>query len=314
MRRAAAGLAVALVLRQALPPAVRVATARVYVLSEARSSSIPLGVVRYGQVLPLIGSADGWDHVTVKVGTAPVDGFVASAAVVPAGPSAAVDDKLIGESGVAVSGLKAEPGGGVSVAVDAGGKTRWLQPVATRAVPADPAAGPLAAGSPALRAALEGETPMPADTASVVTWAWLAPAAGIVDAGSRSPVISVMFTNAPSLAIERIQPALVRMPAANDEWRLVASARGRADEPFRDAADWALAPALVESPVPGARAEGGSGLMKIRLAGPLAPGDYGVVLRDLGARPLAGSRLFSGSALAAGDVILYGTVWPFRVR
>lgn len=314
VRWGAAGFAIALLLPQTTATSVRVVTARVHVQAEANSASLPLGAVRYGQVLPLLGSADGWDHVTVFVGKVRVDGFVVSTAVVPAPASAPVDATLIREVGVTLAGAKVAPGDGVAVAVDAAGKTRWLQPITTRAVPIDGAAIGTAASGAAMGAALAGETPMPADPAAVVSWAWFAPSAAIVDAGSRSPVISVMYANASALAVDRTQPVLVRLPSATDEWRLVASARGRADEPFRETADWSLASTLVESHVAAARAEGGNGLMKIRLAGALAPGDYGVVLRDPGAEPLAGARLFSGSALAARDLILYGTVWAFRVR
>jgi hypothetical protein len=306
------GVAIALLLSQAPAAAVRVATARVYVLAEPGTTSIPLGAVRYGQVLPLIGSADGWDHVTVVVGSTRVDGFVAASAVVPAPASATIDATMIREGGVTFSGAKVTPGEGVAVALDTGGKTRWLQATLTRVVPLDASAG--TPESTKLRAALDGQTPMPADPAAVVTWAWFVPATGLADAGSRSPAISVLYPNATSLAVERVQPALVKLPVASEAWRLVARARGRADEPFRDVADWAIASVLVESDVAGTRAEGGNGLMKIRLAGPLGPGDYAVVLRDLGGRPLAGGRLFSGSPLAAGDVILYDTVWPFRVQ
>lgn len=308
----AGGVLIALLLPQAAGSAVRVATARTYVLAEANSASLPLGAVAYGQVLPLIGSGAGWDHVTVFVGTTRVDGFVAASAVVPAPPSAAVDARLTRESGVMFTGAKTAPADGVAVALDAAGKTKWIQPMTMRAVPVEGSA--TVAGSPALRAALDGETPMPADPATVVTWAWFAPAGGLVDAGARSPVISVMYANASNLAVERTQPLLVRMATGTDTWRLVASARGRADEPFRDVADWSLASAITQREVAGSRAEGGSGLMKIRLESPLAPGEYAVVLRDLGERPLAGSRLFSGSVLAAGDLTLYGVVWAFQVR
>lgn len=317
MRWWAGSVAVALLLPlQTSESAVRVAIARADVLAEANSSSVALGAVGYGQVLPVIGSAAGWDHVTVTVGTTRVDGFIAASAVVAAPASANVDARLIRETGVSVPGAKTTPGDGVAVAIDAAGKTKWIQPITTRAVPVDVAAGAsaAAAGSAVLRAALDGRTPMPSDSAGLVTWAWFSPAGGLVDAGSRSPVLSVMYANASNLAIERVQPLLVRLVAASEQWRLVASARGRADVPFRDAADWALGSALVQSAVAGANAEGGNGLMKIRLAGPLTPGAYGVVLRDLGARPLSGSRLFSGSALAAGDLTLYGTVWAFQVK
>jgi len=65
--------------------------------------------------------------------------------------------------------------------------------------------------------------------------------------------------------------------------------------------------------VAGAQSEGAGGLMKIRLARALSPGDYAVILRRVTSRALAGERVFAGAALAAGEGIIFGAAWPFHV-
>jgi hypothetical protein len=306
------------------PPAVRVATARVDVRAEARETSTAIGDVHYGEVLPLLGVEAGWDHVTVFVGPSRVDGYVRAEALATAPASAAIDAPLRIESSVI---LKAPAPAGVSVALDGGGKTTWIATVAARAVPVLEEAGRLGAGSPGgpggldqlsssadlpmMTAALDGATPMPADSSTIVTWAWLLPASAVVASTSRQPVLTVIYTDMQDLSSADVSPVLVRLMPIGTGWRLVATARGRADEPVRDEADWSVTRTL--EPVVGAQAEGGGGLMKIRLTRALPPGDYAVILRPLTSQALAGERVFAGSALATGESIVFGTAWPFHV-
>lgn len=304
------------------PPAVRVATARVDVRAEARAASAAIGDVHYGEVLPLLGVEAGWDHVTVFVGPSRVDGYVPAEAMVTAPASAAIDAPLRIESSVIA---KAEAPAGVSVALDAGGKTTWIATVAARAVPVvDEAGSPGSPGNPRnldqlsssadlpmMTAALEGATPMPAEPSTVVTWTWLLPASAIVGSTSRQPVLTVIYTDMQDLSSGDVMPVLVRLMPIGSGWRLVATAQGRADEPVREEADWSMARTLAE--VAGAQAEGGGGLMKIRLTRALPPGDYAVILRPLTPRALAGERVFAGSALATGEAILFASAWPFHV-
>jgi hypothetical protein len=308
---------------------VRVAAARVDVRAEARESSPAIGDVHYGEVLPLLGIEAGWDHVTVFVEKSRVDGYVPAAAMVPAPVSAAIDAPLRVESTLlAVPGVSAA---GVSVALDAGGKTAWIAAVATRAVPVlDEAGNPgnpanpanpgsprsldqlsSSAGLPLMTAALDGATRMPVDPSAVVTWTWLLPTSAIGVSSSPRPVLTVIYTDVLGLSSGDVNPALVRLLPIGPEWRLIATARGRADEPVREETDWSVARTLAE--VAGAQSEGGGGLMKIRLTRALPPGDYAVILRPVTSRALAGERVFAGSALAAGEGIVFGAAWPFHV-
>jgi hypothetical protein len=299
------------------PAAVRVATARVDVRAEARESSPAIGDVRYGEVLPLLSAEAGWDHVTVFVGKSRVDGYVPAVAMVPAPASAAIDAPLRVESTlIAIAGASAA---GVSVALDAGGKTTWVASVAPRAVPVlgeAAGAGNLdqlssSASLPMIMAALDGATPMPVDPSAVVTWTWLIPASAIVASSSARPVLTVIYTDLLGLSSDDVTPMLVRLMPVGTGWRLIAAARGRADEPVREETDWSVARTLAE--VEGVQSEGGGGLMKIRLARALLPGDYAVILRPATSRTLAGERVFAGSALAAAEGIIFGAVWPFHV-
>jgi hypothetical protein len=296
------------------PTAVRVATARVDVRAEARESSPAIGDVRYGEVLPLLGVEAGWDHVRVFVGKSRVDGYVPAAAMVPAPASAPIDAPLRVESTlIAIAGASAA---GVSVALDAGGKTTWVAPVAPRAVPVLEEATSLgqlssSASLAIMTAALDGATPMPVDSSAVVTWTWLIPASAVVASSSARPVLTVIYTDLLGLSSADVTPVLVRLMPVGTGWRLIAAARGRADEPVRGETDWSMARTLAE--VGGVQPEGGGGLMKIRLARALLPGDYAVILRSATSRALAGERVFAGSALAAGEGIVFGAVWPFHV-
>jgi hypothetical protein len=298
------------------PPAVRVATARVDVRAEAREASAAIGDVHYGEVLPLLGVEAGWDHVTVFVDKSRVDGYVPASAMAPAPASDAIDAALRVESTIiAVPGVSAA---GVSVALDDGGKTTWVTAVATRAVPVLDEAGSAgldqlssSADLPMMTAALDGATRMPVDPSAVVTWTWLLPDSALAVSSSARPVLTVIYTDLLGLASGDVTPDLVRLMPIGPGWRLIAMARGRADEPVREEADWSVARTLA--PVAGAQAEGGSGLMKIRLARALPPGDYSVIFRLVTSRPLAGERVFAGSALAAGEAIVFGMAWPFHV-
>jgi hypothetical protein len=162
--------------------------------------------------------------------------------------------------------------------------------------------------------ALDGATPMPLDPSAVVTWTWLMPTSAIVASAasaSTRPVLTVIYTDLLGLSPDDVTPVLVRLLPVGPGWRLIATARGRADEPVREEADWSVARALAE--VASAQSEGGAGLMKIRLARALLPGDYAVILRPVTTRALAGERVFAGSALAAGEGIVFGAAWPFHV-
>jgi hypothetical protein len=299
------------------PPAVRVATARVDVRAEARESATAIGDVHYGEVLPLLGTMAGWDHVTVFVGTSRVDGYVPAAVMVPAPASAAIDAPLRIESTlITVAGATAA---GVSVALDAGGKTTWVAAVSARAVPVVATvseAGSLEPWSSStnlalVTAALDGATPMPTDPATLVTWTWLLPTAAIAVSTSPRPALTVIYTDVLGLSPGDVRPTLVRLMPIGPGWRLFATAPGRADESVREEVDWSVARILTE--VAGARPEGADGLMKILLTRALPPGDYAVILRPLTSRALAGERVFAGSALATGEGIVFGTAWPFHV-
>lgn len=294
---------------------VRVVVARTDVRTEANESSSAIGAVRYGEVLPLLEASTGWDHVTVFVGTSRVDGFVVAESVAPAPSGAAVSAALDIGSTYRVPGHTA--GAGVSVALDAGGKTMWIRAVPTRAVPVavDLSTSLGALGkSPAMDAAVAGATVMPADVSAEVTWAWILAERDVVaSTSSANPTITAIYNDVPDLPASQYLPVLLQLPPAGSEWRVIAAARGRADQPFRSAEDWTIKPSLVQSAVGGLGYSGGNGLMKIRLARALEPGDYAIAFRPIAPKAVAGDQVFAGAGLAAAPSITYGEVWPFRV-
>jgi hypothetical protein len=293
------------------PTYIRVAVARVDAHAEASAASPVLGSVEYGVVLPVVGSDHGWAHVIVFVSGAKVEVFVPESATAPA-PASPVNAPMHLPAGRIVGrGEPKKP----SVALDAAGRTTWIDPVALRAVPVASSATTLAplASSPGMTTAIEGGTVLPNDSAAAVDWTWLLPAPALKVSAPRTPVLSAFYSELPDVPIDRVIPVLVRLAPAGNVWRAVSAARGRADMPFHDDTDWDIANGLVEDRVTGQRPEGGAGLMKIRLDRPLTPGDYAVVLRFAGPRRVSGSTIFGGSALAAGDSIVFTIAWPFRV-
>jgi hypothetical protein len=309
----AAGVASHGLFAQTASSSGRVTVARLEVRVEPNEASGPIGAVSYGQVLPILGSAAGWAHVRVFVGSTLVDGYVPQTMIAPAPVSAPIDARLQAEAAVRLPGATA--GSGVAVALDANGKTQWIKAVVTRAVPILRQTGGLegVATAPGLAVALEGGTVLPADRSALVTWVWVVDEGDVVTVSAARPLITTLYSDVPGVRPDAVMPALVRLVAVLPRWRLLLAAPGRADAPLRDVADWTLADALDERRMGGATLDGGNGQMKTRLAGPLEPGEYAVVLRPTGSRPSTGSQVFGGSALAAGEAVLYGQVFPFRV-
>jgi hypothetical protein len=296
---------------------VRAAVARLEVRAEPRESSPVIGLVSYGDVMPIVRAEAGpvpagWQHVSVFASKLSVGGYVRSTDVAPAPPAAVVNATLRTSSSF---GIAAATNHGVSVAIDGAGKTHWIAAVPTRAVPAAGASPSLAAlaASPKLIDAIAGATDASVDPATPVLWTWLVSPSSITTTVPAQVVITVLYGDVRGVAPDDVIPIVVRLPSAGADWRAVAAARGRMDAPFREASDWAVGSALMEDVVAGQQPEGGAGVMKIRLAHALAAGNYAVILRPLTARPLAGVTVFAGSALAAGDSILFAFAWPFRV-
>jgi hypothetical protein len=314
----ARGLAIAasLVAVVQTPPAqranVRVLVAQVTARSEARDTSPALGVLRYGEVLPLISHEGAWDHVLVFMNSLRVDVFVPVAAIGPAG-SAAVDATLF-SVGPAIAG-KAPAERRIAVAADTAGKTVWLTSAETRSVPLVNSPGGVEETAPsrAMADAIAGATPMPRNPATTVAWTWLVPKGAFPVLGSAQPVITAIYTDLPHEPVTQFVPLLIRLSPAGPDWLLAAVARGRADASVRAETDWSYDGAeesVVRSAILQASAPG---IMKLRLTEPLTPGDYAVVLRPNTPRTFSGLHVFAGPAFDADEAVVFGSVWPFHI-
>src|SRR5262249_37778033 len=143
---------------------------------------------------------------------------------------------------VRASDTCAPPKSNIAVAVDVPGHTYWLDAVALRAVPILEPAGSIAAlsTSPNFTKAISGETKLPHEGSTPVTWAWTiskAAGSGAMKLTARQPTFTAIYHDIPGLDANAFAPAIVRVPAGT----LVAFARGRADEGGRDVADWLIA-------------------------------------------------------------------------
>jgi hypothetical protein len=86
-------------------------------------------------------------------------------------------------------------------------------------------------------------------------------------------------------------------------------AQGPADLPTSDRVDWPLRANLRERGVSSYVEARGDGMMRVRLAAALAPGDYAIVLRPAFLKDHAGARVLCG----VGDGLAFSTAWPFSV-
>jgi len=202
---------------------------------------------------------------------------------------------------------------GVNVSADIPGKTLWLSPVETRVVPVvEPAASLRALGaSPALTAALAGDTPMPADASVAVSWVWMIPKdSRTTVVNDPRPALMGLFAQADGLSTDDIVPVLVRLVPAGPAWSIVTLARGPAGAPTRELNDWDVSKALTQDVVKVDAKMSGPGLVEIRPSAPLAPGEYAFVLRPSFGKRYAGERVFAQD----GDGLAFRVAWKITIR
>jgi hypothetical protein len=289
---------------------VRVVVAQVIARAEPRPTSVALGMIRYGAVLPLVASYGGWDHVIAFLSGVRIDVYVPAASLLPADTTSG-DATMVAMPPTTVEHAASDRR--VSVAVDATGKTVWLTASPTRSVPLVQTSATLdeTAASRAMVDAIAGATPLPSNPAAPVTWTWLVRRSTVPVIGSAQPTLTAIYTD---LAAGHFVPLLIRLAPAGPDWWLATMAQGRADAPVRSEADWTFDSGLDENVVRSAVLQAGAaGIMKIRFSQPLGSGDYAVVLRPGAPRSFAGLHVFAGPEFDADEAVVFGSVWPFHI-
>jgi hypothetical protein len=91
----------------------------------------------------------------------------------------------------------------------------------------------------------------------------------------------------------------------------VGATQGKSDALAGTSLDWQMYSAFVEDRVAVHTKKIASGQVQVTPAGPLVPGEYGVVLR-----PFSKETKFSGADVAGnqGAGLLFNAVWSFAVR
>jgi len=283
---------------------VRVTVARANVRESASESATVLTQVRYGDVLEVRGEEGDWYKVAAPVGAMRIEGYLSKrVAAVVSGNSANANAGAPAPVPIKVPGI--------AMAADAGGKTTWLQAVATRVVPMPGAVNALAdVTADGLAAALAGRTALPSGTSAEVSWLWVAPRAASPVLAARAPTFFASYRDAAGVTTADLTPAIVRLPRAGSDWSLVGMTRRPADAANSADADWTISAELRDERVKTTVRATGASVMDVRLSAPLAPGDYALVLRPAFARKYAGRDVLGTDGIG----LVFSYVWPFTIR
>lgn len=140
-------------------------------------------------------------------------------------------------------------------------------------------------------------------------WAIANPAASNV-LQEDTPEFAVSFAGLPGVNAEEFEPALVKLTPAQNAFRLVGATQGKEDATSSFSADWEIYSGFLEERVKIRSQKIGDGQYEISPASPLAPGEYGVVVR-----PTSKSKKFSGGDVARyqGEGMMFDSVWSFQV-
>lgn len=125
-----------------------------------------------------------------------------------------------------------------------------------------------------------------------------------------TPEFSVSFAGLPGVTADDFEPAIVKLTPAQNAFRLVGATQGKEDATSSFSADWEIYSGFLEERVKVQSQKIGDGQYQISPAAPLAPGEYGVVVR-----PTSKSKKFSGGDVARyqGDGMMFDSVWSFQV-
>lgn len=145
----------------------------------------------------------------------------------------------------------------------------------------------------------------------MTTYVWALPGPNSSNlASTNTPSFSVNFASGIGVHAEEFEPVVILLTPSPTGFRLVGATRGKEDATSSYSADWEVYSEFVEDRVPAQAQRLAPGQYQISIASPLAPGEYGVVLR-----PISRTKKFSGGAVARnqGDGLMFGSVWSFQI-
>jgi len=149
------------------------------------------------------------------------------------------------------------------------------------------------------------------DGGKTSTYVWALPKlASPTRLATDSPVFELDLNGATGIAVDDFVPVIVALTPTANGFRLVGATEGRTGVTTGSGIDWPVYSAFVEDRLDGQAVPISAGHWRVSPTVPLAPGEYGVVLR-----PVDKSKRFSGAQIARsqGDGLAFSRVWSFCV-
>ena len=301
--------------------AVKVSVAKANVRAEPNEKAPVLTQVTLGTVIVLKAIEGDWYRVQLapdpRLGGARVEAYLSKkvATIVKPGASASATASGSASPSAAAPAEPATTVDGMSVALQSQGTSTWLVPQPAHVtVLSDRRFDAIAGLAQTLDApaAAEGGAPPPGSQPAI--WVWtIDEAASSRVLSDRRPVFIAQFKDLPGFDPTAVTAVIVRLAPAKRQsgasQRVVAAARGRADQATRGDADWDVAKELQQDVVRADVQVIEPGGVRIQPSADLPPGEYAVVLRPSGRQKLSGYDVLKSGAASR----LFGRVWPFAV-
>jgi hypothetical protein len=132
-----------------------------------------------------------------------------------------------------------------------------------------------------------------------------------VVASSNRPSFDLNYAGLPGINPDEFEPAIVKVTASNNAWRLVGATDAKSDTVHNVVPQWEVYSSFIEDRIPVSVSKSSTGHAQISPTSALAPGEYAVVLR-----PISKGKKFSGAEVAQnqGSGLLFNSAWSFGVK
>ncbi|GAC1661828.1 MAG: hypothetical protein NVS9B4_14620 [Candidatus Acidiferrum sp.] len=144
-----------------------------------------------------------------------------------------------------------------------------------------------------------------------VTYVWALPGPASSNVVSSLPTLDVTYSGIPGVNADQYEPAIVKLAPTSNNWRLIGAAQGKADALQSSDSDWDVYSTFVEEKVATQTKKLETGHVQITPAGPMAAGQYAVVLR-----PQVKAKKFAGADVGKdqGEGLMFDSAWSFTVK
>lgn len=125
------------------------------------------------------------------------------------------------------------------------------------------------------------------------------------------PAFEVHFSDIPGVNADEYEPALLKLEATPNNFRLVGATQAKQDQMQNPASDWGMYSSFVEERMGADSRKVSSGNYQLQPSATLPAGEYAIALR-----PIHKDKRFSGSGVAqnAGDGFVFNSVWAFEIQ